>query len=160
MIENFTSILDLGLPTRINNILLVEGIDSVEKLIDLDDLDLIRIANLGKKSREKIARHLNSFKKTNELPIIDALKSINEKINSMEKTIIMLSDFLDKILGNPMTNLSHEVNNLRTVVLEQYRLLQDIQIEKSPDGILKKINEKIPGFSSTMYDVYQKLETL
>ena len=79
---------------------------------------------------------------------------------AVERKVNMLSEMMEKLAVSKLGILAEEVQGMRTIMLEQYRLLQSIQLEKSPDGLLRKINEKVPGFSATVYDLYHKLEQM
>lgn len=85
------------------------------------------------------------------------LKKIEGRIKEIEGGIRYIFDTIHK---NNFKDIQHEMHEMRTIMLEQYRIIQDIQLEKSPDGLLRKINEKLPGFSTTMYDLYKKLDQI
>jgi hypothetical protein len=55
------------------------------------------------------------------------------------------------------SNLFRNTNELRTLVLEQSRILEGLQSINRPDGIVHKISEKIPGFSHTIYELHKLL---
>jgi DNA-directed RNA polymerase subunit alpha len=53
------SVEEIGLPTRVANALVKSGYETVEKLVDADKNDLIRVRNLGEKSLKVIKAALN-----------------------------------------------------------------------------------------------------
>lgn len=118
----------------------------------------ITIKALLEASRKELS-FIPGIGKISLIDIEDALLPIRKKSIEFD-----LSDFLSKIeiIVRDITYIQFnkielEINNFRTIFLELYRLVETIQLESRPEGIVNKINETIPGFSKTIYDLYEKL---
>jgi|HubBroStandDraft_2_1064218.scaffolds.fasta_scaffold00250_16 DNA repair protein RadC len=134
---------ELPISDEVIKILIRKGkIFDVEELLKKSNKELLGIHGIGKSQLKYIKKALYWFIKSSEIKL--------QKDRLLSEMQAMFKEF--------SIPLKHEINELRTILLEQYRLIQSIQIEKQPEGIMKIINEKIPGFSSTMYDIYKKLE--
>lgn len=138
---------DLPLPSRIIKLLLLEEclfkITYAEELLEIDDKTLLKVPRLHKDGIELLRKVLDLvFKK--------------EKPKQVNETAIIIE--MRSLFFEYMASIRREMNELRTITCEQYRLLQSIQLEKSPDGVLRRINDKVPGFAIAMHDLYKKLE--
>ncbi len=147
---------NLGLNKRVMHNLLAEKIFTIKQLMGLSENDILKIPNIARKGLQNIKDTLEKIQ--NNEPRM--LQDIGSKLMSVERKVNMLIELMEKLVEGKLTVMSQEMNGLRTVMLEQYRLIQAIQLEKSPEGLLRKINEKVPGFSSTIYDLYEKLEQI
>jgi hypothetical protein len=159
MSDQVTDIGVLALNVRILNNLICGGYHTVEKLLEADSGELLRVPGIGKESLNMIGKALKRFRKLVN-PEQQMLQDIGSKLMAVERKVNMLSEMMEKLAVSKLGILAEEVQGMRTIMLEQYRLLQSIQLEKSPDGLLRKINEKVPGFSATVYDLYHKLEQM
>ena len=159
MEDYFKKLMELGLNKRIFYSLWNNGIDNIEKLMTITFSELQRTPGIGRESINKVQIAINKLK-SNGISESNSSPSIISKLMSIDNKITGMNSILVKLVDNKINNMSLEIQDMRTIILEQYRLLQCIHLEKSPDGVIKKIESKIPGFSSIIYDLYQKLEQI
>jgi DNA repair protein RadC len=141
---------DLPLSDEIIYILKFRGkILVLPQLLEATEAELLSIHGIGKQQLKYIKKAIYWYRKSNEIKL-----EKDDLLAVLRNTII---NEIKDLVQFPMNNINHEINEFRTILCEQYRLIQNIEIEKSPEGIIRRINEKIPGFSSTIFDIYKKL---
>jgi len=164
-----------ALGKRIINCLLNEGIKTITELKKKDKIDLLKIPGVGRKGLAKIQLLLSSDKneydrETKNILTINEIKkvifnSVYEAIHEYMKNgygRIMMKDMIETSLKTMQeeihSTLFRNINELRTIVLEQSRILEGMQSISRPDGIIGKISEKVPGFNTMIHDLYKVLE--
>ncbi len=136
-------IADLSLSDEIVRLLKYYGkMTTVEELVRCSDQHLLDVRGIGKKQLKYIRKALDFAKHSESM--------------SFTKENFVLE--IQKMIKDPFVIVKHELNELRTVLLELYRIVESMKLEKSPDGIVRMVNEKIPGFSAMIYDIYKKIE--
>lgn len=116
----------------------------IDDLIKKSDAQLLLIPKIGKNNLKLIRKSLDLFEKSESI-IIEKERYLSD---------------LQLLIHTELIPFKQEINELRTILCEQYRLLQSIQLEKRPEGIVNNINEKLPGFSGIIYDLYKKIENI
>lgn len=138
---------------QLNAFLRRSGIQTIQDLIDIPPSELKELRGIGKKSlikiEGKIERHM--------LRKLFGKKNLNLK----DELAQILNDFIPilvKNVQNEFLSLNSQINEMRTLLLEQQRIIEGIQHYKEPEGALKQIDKKIPGFSQIVYELYKNLD--
>lgn len=177
------SISQIGLPQRIIHTLLENNIETIEDLLSADLKDISRLTNIGSKRLKLIIDALKELKVETKNPEEEiqehnthrnmSLKEIHEIVfeescNAFQKLLAMVDgkellvpairDALQEMKKEIHLELFREINELRTIVLEQSRILEGMQSIDRDNGILNKINDKIPGFATAIYAMHKELE--
>jgi hypothetical protein len=177
----------LALTMRAENALKDKGLDTISKLEEFiyrcklrGSRGLREIHNIGGLSEKVILDELKFYreKHPHSIQLIDNVKPEPEiDYEKIQDNIIlalrgMINTFKRDLeeglhehvkayinpLGNDLhSKLLQHINELRTIVLEQSRILEGVQALRQPNGIINKIAEKIPGFDTTIYELYKKL---
>lgn len=130
-----------GLSRGISYYLSKAQIRTIEDLLKHDISKLHHIPGIGKKSMIKILDFIKNYKK--------------EKEDKSQKLLYIRE--IDNKIYEKLIQLENRVHDINTIILEQHRIIQALQLEKSPDGLLRQLNDKIPGIYSLIYDLYKKL---
>jgi predicted DNA-binding helix-hairpin-helix protein len=148
------SIVHLDLSKRTIDALKYTNINCIKDLEVLSFKQLLAIPGLGKKAIIEIDEALIEYRKNNRF----LLEVLNQKLNQINEVLEGFRPIIVQVMRKELTNLHMQVNELRTVILEQQPILESIQARNPPDVFLSEIDKKIPGFSRTIYDVYKTLK--
>ena len=171
---NETSINVLNLKARTYNCLIGENIYSIEQLEKKDSNFLLKIPNLGKTSLAEIETALKKYnseknetlfkttladiQKTVEEGVYRSINSYLLRINLDEGLKNMVDTSLKDMKKEIQNSLFANINEIRTIVLEQSRILEGMQSMQAPNSIINRISEKVPGFNTMIYELYKTLE--
>jgi hypothetical protein len=132
----------LNLRADIHRNLKNSGIEAVNDLITCTDKELLQIKGIGKITVKTIRKAIELYKKA--------------YIHKDDQ--VLYTELFNRFIAEPITTISHDIQNINTIILELYRIIQSMQFEQKPDGILKYIDEKVPGFNAIIYDLYQSIK--
>lgn len=155
----------LKLQNRITNVLRCENIHTIQELMDaIEDGYVIKFQGIGKISFNLIQSNLTAYltSKLNRKAEENIDKSLEGYAQSFEPLITSifrkeLEEALNYMQARIDSRMFANINEIRTLVLEQGRILQQIQTVNEADGVVHKISQKVPGFTSIMNELYRKM---
>ncbi len=149
------------LPTRLKNILGANNIYNYSQLLVAYDKNMLaHIQGIGLSSRKLIEKMLNKKIKHKIKATNFELEEILDKCmqKSFDHLKIRMIEVLMGVKKELAAQINMNINEMRTVILEQSRILEAMQLTYGPHGVINKISEKIPGFNAVMYELSKKLE--
>lgn len=162
---------NLELTIRSTNVLKEAKIVSIKELSKLDDNTLLKMPNVGKKCLKEIKDAVSYYKKknctTDEQSELDELKEFLENAINMAVRNCLLAhkDYIREMQDHAVEIFTSRINNLalnpyneiRTLILEQGRILDGMKLINKPNGMIDVITKKIPGFDVFVNKLYEKL---